>query len=159
MDLNALVGVAFLGALATAFVSAPACVPTCTGTPYTHLTGTTSFGSFGAYYESSPQSGPFISFSGHSQLTFPHKFGSRYKIRHVDVRLAFTTDPEATTGGGWTFAAGNQAVVVRQTADEIVVFNDQCTDYYIRVSVDAVEDLGDGGADAADAASDAADTD
>ncbi|MBL8717867.1 MAG: hypothetical protein JNL79_17950 [Myxococcales bacterium] len=157
MDLKALAGVAFLAALATAFVTAPACVPSCTGTPYTHETGSTSFGSFGAYYESSPQSGPFISFNGHSQLTFPHKFGSKYKIRHVDVRLAFTTEPESSAGGGWTFAAGNQAVVIRQTADEIVLFNDQCTDYYVRVSVDAVEDPGDGGADAATDASDAAD--
>lgn len=154
MDLRPLIGIALIGAGAAALCTAPACVPSCEYEGVAVSGGTTTIRGGVAYFESSPPAGPFIPFDGHHALTFSHKFGPRFKIRHVDVRLAFSANPEGENGGGWTFAAGNQAVVQRQGTDEIVVYNDQCTNYFVRVSVDGYED-GDGDA-STDAAGDAA---
>ena len=131
-----LFGVGLLGLFAAAIVGAPACGSPCPASDRTITTGTTTVGARGGVYQSSPPAGPFVEFKGGTVLHFPHKLGAVPDF--IEVRLSFSENPEAPGGGGSAFAAGNQAVIGKQGADELVVRNDQCTDYFIRVTAEAL---------------------
>ncbi len=136
-------GVALLGLFAAAVVAAPACGSPCPSSDRTITTGSTTVGARGGVYQSSSPAGPFLEFKGGTVLHFPHKLGVVPDF--VEIRLSFSENPEAPGGGGSAFAAGNQAVIAKQSADELVVRNDQCTDYFIRVTAEALNPVDAGG--------------
>ena len=119
-------------------------------------------------WESSPPDGPFLAFEGNADYHFQHKLGARPYAWTID--LSFSDRPEIQGNGGSAPTAGNLALVLRTTEDEIVVKSDTCANYFIRIvvfarapsakdsGVDAPTDVfGDSSSDAAtDSPSDAA---
>lgn len=105
------------------------------------------------YMTSGPE-GPFLPFEGGTVLRLRHQLGTNRLL--VQVKLSFSEHPLASGGGGSSFAAGNQAVVQREDADEVVVKNDSCANYYIRVLVEG--DIADGDGGVVDAETGAGDT-
>lgn len=83
------------------------------------------------YYQSSGPDGPFLPFEGGTLLRIRHGLGIAPEF--VQLTLAFNARPQAPGGGGYSYAAGNQALVTRQDAEEIDIRNDSCASYYIRV--------------------------
>lgn len=145
-----------LAACATPLVPSSGCVAWCPTIDRFFQKGETLTAANGAaVYETSPTDGPFIPFEGGTNWHIPHHLGRT--PTSVAVTLAFNERP--LTSGGSAQAAGNQAVVLMANDQDVVVRNDTCGDYWVRVVVtaDAPADAGaDGGADAAGAA-DAAD--
>lgn len=84
-------------------------------------------------YETSGPAGPFLPFEGATLLRIRHGLGVRPE--NVQVMLSFSERPEG--GGGYSYAAGNQALVLHQTAEEIAIKNDSCASYWIRVTAEA----------------------
>jgi len=84
-------------------------------------------------FETSAAEGPFLPFEGGTTLRIRHGLGMN--PHDVDVSLSFTERPLEAAKGGYSQAAGNQAIVLRHNADEISVKNDSCANYYIRVVI------------------------
>ncbi len=84
-------------------------------------------------YQTSGPDGPFLPFEGATLLRIRHGLGVRPD--QVQVMLSFSERPEG--GGGYSYAAGNQALVLHQTAEEIAIKNDSCASYWIRVTAEA----------------------
>ena len=89
------------------------------------------------YYQSSSAVGPFLPFEGATLIHFRHGLGIIPDT--VQVMLSFDEHPEDPGKGGYTFAAGNQATVLRQDENEVAIRNDSCASYWIRVSIVASE--------------------
>lgn len=87
-------------------------------------------------WESSPAAGPLVPFTGATTLHLRHRLGVR--PLKTDIELSFSEFPERPGGGGLTDAAGNQALKLLQNEDEVVLKNDSCANYYIRVTIRAV---------------------
>ncbi len=120
-----------LACLALVAAAAPGCGPACSPSERTFTGGATTSDGQTLYYESSPPGGPFLPYEGSTLLHLKHKFGTRPAL--VQVYLAFSERPEVVGGGGSSTAAGNQAVYLKQDAEEIAVKNDSCANYFIRV--------------------------
>ena len=130
------------------------CGPSCFPSERVVSTGIRySAGAQRVYMTSAPE-GPFLPFEGGTVLRLRHQLGTNKLL--VQVKLSFSEHPLASGGGGSSFAAGNQAVVQREDADEVVVKNDSCANYYIRVIVEG--DVVDGDAGAVDAETSVSDT-
>lgn len=86
-------------------------------------------------WESSPPSGPFLPFDGETRFHFVHALGA-VPVR-TDVEIAFTEYPEAPGGGGSVDATGDLAKKLLQNAQEVVVENNTCGNFYVRVVVHA----------------------
>lgn len=156
-------GAVSLVGLSVALVAPPfaGCGPACPPSERVIVEGTRLTTEASRYYETSGPEGPFLPFEGATQLRIRHGLGAR--PQKVVIMLAFTEHPQSPGGGGYSFAAGNQAIVLRQDADEVAIKNDSCAKYWVRVTIEALtpEDAGadapadtavaDGSADAADA--------
>lgn len=164
MALRALAAATALAALAASCALASlvgaGCGPSCQPSEIVWTRGQTVSNGAVAAFESSPPGGPFAPFNGGSIVRFPHRMG--VSPVNIDVFLSFNENPPQQRGAGSAPAAGNQALIVEQSAEFIAVENNSCANYFIRV-VASAPILG-GTADAAvdsslDAAADAADAD
>ena len=129
----ALIGIATIASAFAPF----GCSSTCSPVERTHPEAggkVTRSGSF-VHYESNPIDGPFLPFDGGSVYHVRHGMGVTPDEYHVT--LAFHQSPFAPGGGGQAQGAGNQAVVVHVDAQELVVKNDSCASYWIRIELDA----------------------
>ena len=88
------------------------------------------------YYQTSGADGPFLPFEGATLLHLRHGLGRIPD--NVQIMLSFDEHPLGS-GGGYTYAAGNQAKVLRQDENEVSIRNDSCASYWIRVSMQASE--------------------
>lgn len=142
-----------LSALAVAFVVvalfAPSgCGPTCPTSERVVTSGALSVRANGdRYFETSPSDGPFLPFDGYTLLHVKHGLGVRPDF--VQVYLSFNALPELGGNGGSSYAAGNQALLLYQDAEEIWVQNDSCANYFVRVTAVALPPAVDAGADGA----------
>jgi len=120
---------------AMALVGGPtlACSAPCASTIhyYTGGTPTPATATSPARYESSPDTGPFLPFQGGAIMHFRHEMGVR--VQSVEVYLAFTQYPLGEGGGGYSLAAGNQAIIQGNDEHDFVIRNDSCSAYYVRV--------------------------
>jgi hypothetical protein len=123
------------GALALLYAQASACGPPCTGTERVYDQGIRTNDGGTLVWESSPIDGPFLPFEGGSTYHLQHKLG----VRPYDysITLSFSERPEVNGNGGEAPSAGNLALVLRTSDDEIVVKSDTCASYFIRVVVRA----------------------
>ncbi|MBI2394846.1 MAG: hypothetical protein HYV09_35080 [Deltaproteobacteria bacterium] len=160
---RALGAVALVG-LSVAVVAPPfaGCGPACPPSERVIVEGKRVTTGAARFYETSGPEGPFLPFEGATLLRIRHGLGAA--PQKVVVMLAFTEHPQSPGGGGYSFAAGNQAIVLRQDADEVAIKNDSCAKYWVRVTVEALvpDDAGaDAPADTAveDASVDAVDAD
>lgn len=102
-------------------------------------------------FQTSGPEGPFLPFEGGTLLHVRHGLGVR--PQQVQVMLSFSERPEG--GGGYSYAAGNQALVLHQNAEEIAIKNDSCASYWVRITAEAWGDPdGDAGASADSAPTD-----
>lgn len=106
-----------------------------------------------AVYETSPIDGPFMPFEGGTNWHIPHHLGR--VPTSVAVTLAFQERP--LVSGGYSQAAGNQAVVLSANERDVVVRNDTCSDFFVRVVVTADAPIDAGAEAGAEAGADAAD--
>lgn len=84
-------------------------------------------------WESSPPAGPFVPYDGGTTIHFHHPLHLvPYETR---VEVSFNEYPE--NGEGATDAAGDEAIKLLQSEDEVVVFNRTCSPLFIRVVVHA----------------------
>jgi len=129
-----------------AALAAPGCGPACHPTERVVTDGIRDVTGPVRTYETSPPEGPFLPFEGNTMLRIRHGLGVRPTT--VEVELAFSERPFDPAKGGFSSAAGNQAIHFRRDAEEIAVKNDSCANYYIRVVVLAAADDDAGAADA-----------
>ena len=118
-------------ALGLAGTETLACSAPCASTTHYYAGGDTKPSGASMRYESSPDSGPFLPFQGGAAIHFKHEMGVR--AQSVEVYLSFNQYPLGEGAGGYSLAAGNQALVLGSDEHEIVIRNDSCSAYYIRV--------------------------
>lgn len=121
-----------LTAIATA--ASTACGPSCSGAERFFAGGETTRSQSQQIWQSSPPEGPYVPYEGGTLYHFEHHLGAIPS--NVEVWLSFSETPQ-DAGGGGTPAAGNQALVLEQTPDEVQVQNDTCSTFWIRVVVTA----------------------
>jgi hypothetical protein len=132
-----------LTAIATA--ASTACGPQCSGAErfYSGGDSVTTITQSQLIWESSPPEGPYLPYEGGVLYHFQHHLG--VVPSGVQVMLSFAQSPQDVGGGGGTPAAGNQALILEQTADEVQVENDTCSTFLIRVVVTAPNTTGEVG--------------
>jgi hypothetical protein len=86
-------------------------------------------------WESAPPSGPFAPFDGATTFHFLHGLG--VTPTRTEVEVSFTEWPEAKGGGGSSTATGNQATKLLQDERRVVIRNETCANYFVRVVVHA----------------------
>jgi hypothetical protein len=111
------------------------CGPSCSTSERVVTTGTVTEGVAESVFETSPPEGPFLPFNGQTFLHVQHGL----KTKHVRVTpyLSFSEYPLTPGNGGYSLAAGNQAVIEKQDENEVLIKNDSCANYWIRVVVTA----------------------
>jgi len=119
-------------AIATA-LAAPGCGPSCQPGERVVADGIRDVTGPVRSFETSAAEGPLLPFEGGTMLRIRHGLGLKPKI--VQVTLSFTERPLEAYKGGYSQAAGNQAIVLRNDEEEVAVKNDSCANYYIRVVV------------------------
>jgi len=121
---------------ASAFVAAlaaPGCGPSCHPSERVVADGIRDVeGPIRSFQTSGPE-GPLLPFEGATMLRIRHGLGIKPDL--VQVTLSFTERPMEAYKGGSSQAAGNQAIVLRQDAEEVAVKNDSCANYFVRVVV------------------------
>jgi hypothetical protein len=123
-----------LGALAVvAALAAPGCGPSCQPVDRVVADGVRDLDGPVRTFQTSTPDGPLLPFEGGTMLRIRHGLGIRPEL--VQVTLSFTERPMEAYKGGSSQAAGNQAIVLRQDADEVAVKNDSCANYFVRVVV------------------------
>ena len=120
-------------ALATLGVAAIGCGSPCPSTERVVDDGARWTAGATRRYQSSPPEGPFIPFEGGTLLHVRHGLG--VAPEQVQVMLSFSERPAG--GGGYSYAAGNQALVLAQDDREITLKNDSCASYWLRVTAEA----------------------
>jgi hypothetical protein len=98
---------------------------------------TTNPGTPSAFYETSPQEGPYLPFPPGRTYRFTHGLGG--PPRHWEADIAFNPSPVATTDGGrarggTARCAGNQCTLERTTDTVLEIRNDTCSDVWLRVT-------------------------
>ncbi|MFI5299255.1 MAG: hypothetical protein ACHREM_14265 [Polyangiales bacterium] len=117
-----------------ASLASTACGPTCSGAERVYAGGDQTTTQSEKIWESSPPAGPYLPYEGGALYHFQHHLGAM--PTNVQIWLSFSETPE-NQGGGGTPAAGNQALVLGQNADEVQIRNDTCSSFWIRVVVTA----------------------
>ncbi|GAC1576400.1 MAG: hypothetical protein NVS3B20_25260 [Polyangiales bacterium] len=87
-------------------------------------------------YESSPVGGPFLAFGGGA--TYHIRHGMKITPQSFTIQLSFSEYPFQDGAGGFAPSAGNQTVILQATDQEVVVKNDSCATYYLRVVLESV---------------------
>jgi hypothetical protein len=95
----------------------------------------------GPVYESSPDYGQFLNFSEGSQIRVHHQLGSR----PLDIKLWVSFSPDGTKSGDEAPPAGNMTEVECVDDDEILIRNNSCADYWLRVEASEPVGAVDGG--------------
>ena len=80
-------------------------------------------------YESSPWNGPYLHFPAGRRFSLEHHLKKTPSL--VNTYLAF--DERPLPGGNTSESAGNQAVIERVDDQVIVVRNDTCAEFWLRV--------------------------
>jgi len=123
--------------VAALFAHAQACNPPCTG-PDRNF-GAESGRKFSSgtdlVFETSPIDGPFIPFEGAAEYHIQHGLG--FKPYQVDITLSFSQYPEIFGNGGSAPSAGNESLILSTDDQEVVIKNDTCADYWMRVEIRA----------------------
>jgi len=145
------VGLVVLGAATS--VSGPGCGPTCSLSDRVVEQGLRWTSGSTRHYATSGPEGPFLPFEGETYLHIRHGLGMQ--PQNIQVMLSFEEHPQVPGAGGYSFAAGNQAAILRQDKDEITIRNSSCAAYWIRVTAEASGDDSDA-ASPVDASGDAA---
>ena len=126
----------------------PSCRTSCsdeeTGDPEDIRTGTTD--STRSVYESTSFRGAYLEFRPNKRYRFFH--GLRGTPAVVQAWVGFTEVPLGSTGrGNISEAAGNMAILESVTDEHVVIRNDTCETFYLRlVASDPIEGSGAGGA-------------
>jgi len=85
------------------------------------------------YYETSAPDGEHLNFQGGARYCIYHKLGGR----PFSVNLWVSFSRTGTSGGNEAPPAGNMAEVLKVTDQVIVVRNDSCGAYFLRVTASA----------------------
>ncbi|WP_437937971.1 hypothetical protein [Sorangium sp. So ce341] len=104
----------------------------------------------GGIYETSAPDGELLYFPGGMRYALKHGLGAR--PRWHQVYLSFESDG-TRRGGTLAHAAGNQAEVTCVDDQHLIVMNDSCSEYWLRVvagGADVADEGTAGGADGAD---------
>jgi len=127
----------------------PACNTSCSddasGPPEDVHAGTTD--STRSVYESASFSGTYLEFRPQKKYKFFH--GLRGTPAVVQAWVGFSDRPLNENGqsGNISEAAGNEAILEAVTSEYVIIRNDTCETFYLRlVASDPVEDSGAGGA-------------
>lgn len=130
------VGALFLpGVVAALFSHAQACSPSCLG-PTREFSGGTRFTSgTDLVYETSPPEGPLLPFEGAAYYHVHHGLG--VVPYQISIGLSFNERPLDGLNGGEAPSAGNQTVILSADCDEVLIKNDTCSDFFMRVVVRA----------------------
>ncbi len=156
MTLLRLVGaVVVAAACAVPLVPTGGCVAVCPSVDRYYERGERLVAANGAgVYETTPADGAFLPFEGGTAWHLHHALGR--VPTSVQVFTSFTENPNDPLAGGSAPGAGNEALVLQVTDQDLIVKNDTCSGFYVRVVVtaDGPADAG-SGADASDAAIDA----
>jgi hypothetical protein len=143
-------------ACAVPLVPTGGCVSNCTTVDRYYERGETLVAPNGAgVYETAPANGAFMPFEGGTVWHLHHGLGR--VPTSVQVYTSFTDHPNLPNAGGSSPGAGNETLILQVTDQDVVVKNDTCSGFYVRVVVTADVPLDAGTADAADAAASAID--
>ena len=108
-------------------------------------------------YETSPAAGPFLPFEGGTVWHLHHALGR--VPTSVQLYTSFSAHPNESYAGGSSPTAGNETLILDVDENDLVVKNDTCSGFWLRVvaTADVPLDAGvDAGADAPDGAGDGA---
>lgn len=134
---------ALLAAVAiVAAITAPGCGPSCQpGERVVDEGIRIEAGPYREFQTSAPE-GPYLPFEGGTMLRIRHKLG--VVPGAPAIYISFTERPLEAYKGGYSQAAGNQAITLRHDAEEVAIKNDSCANYFIRVVISGlvVEDAG-----------------
>ena len=83
----------------------------------------------GSSYESAPWNGPYLHFPGGRRYRLEHHLGRTPVL--VQTYLSFSEEP--MSGGNAAESAGNQAVIEAVDDEIILVHNDTCAEFWLRV--------------------------
>ena len=126
-----------LAPLLVAMVAPPlACSAPCAQVTHYYTGGQTIQTDTLIRYETSPDAGPFLPFQGGAALHLRHEMGVRPQT--IQIYLSFNQYPFQENAGGYSQAAGNQAIVLGADEQEVLVKNDSCSAYWIRVVLTGV---------------------
>jgi hypothetical protein len=142
-------------ACAFSFVPNGGCVANCPTVDRYYERGETLVAPNGAgVYETAPADGAFLPFEGGTVWHLRHGLGR--VPTSVQVYTAFTEHPNLALAGGSSAGAGNESLILEVSDQDVVVKNDTCSGFYVRVVVtaDVPADAGSAGS-APDAPSDA----
>ena len=82
-------------------------------------------------YESSPADGEHLNFSSGAQFRIHHGLGGRPML--VQPWVSFSSG--GVDGGNEAVPAGNMVEIIEVTSDYVLVRNDSCADYWLRVII------------------------
>lgn len=134
-----LLGVVALGLAPFTSTSMSGCGPACPSTNRYVDEGIRWTAGDTRYYQTSTAEGPWLPFDGETYLHLRHGLGVR--PQNVQIMLSFNARPLDPGGGGYSFAAGNQGLVVQQDEGEVTIRNNSCASYFIRVIVEATPEV------------------
>lgn len=97
-------------------------------------------------FQTSAPEGPYLPFEGGTMLRIRHGLG--VVPGAPAVYISFTERPLEAYKGGYSQAAGNQAITLRHDAEEVAIKNDSCANYFIRVVISGIVVADAGGPDA-----------
>ncbi|WP_437609546.1 hypothetical protein WMF20_00085 [Sorangium sp. So ce834] len=106
----------------------------------------------GGIYETSAPDGELLYFPGGMRYALKHGLGAR--PRWWQVYLSFESDG-TRRGGTLAHAAGNQAEVTCADDEHLIVMNDSCSEYWLRVVVGGADGADEGAASAGEGAASA----
>ncbi|KYF92011.1 hypothetical protein BE18_51150, partial [Sorangium cellulosum] len=107
----------------------------------------------GGIYETSEPDGELLYFPGGMRYALKHGLGAR--PRWHQVYLSFESDG-TRRGGTLAHAAGNQAEVTCVDDQHLIVMNDSCSEYWLRVVAGGADVADEGAAGGEDSAASAA---
>lgn len=140
-------------ACALPLVPSGGCVANCPTVDRYYERGESLIAANGAgVYETAPADGTFLPFEGGTVWHLKHGLGR--VPTSVQVYTSFTDHPNDPYAGGSSAGAGNESLVLQVTDQDVVVKNDTCSGFYVRVVVTADVPLDAGPVGAADAPSD-----
>ena len=123
------------------------CIASCPTVDRYYERGETLIAPNGAgVYETSPSDGAFLPFEGGTVWHLHHGLGR--VPTSVQVYTSFAENPNQTFAGGSSPGAGNETLVLDVDDQNVVVKNDTCSGFYLRVVVTADVPLDAGAADA-----------
>jgi hypothetical protein len=141
----------WVATIAVAPLSLGACAPPCSSVDDEAVIfdgGTTNASR--TRYETSPFDGQYLHFPG----------GRRYEILHhlaakpVDITTYLAFQERPLPGSNLSESAGNQAVIEAVDEQQIQVFNDTCSEFYLRLTATTDPTMSDGGTPPSDSGTD-----